>query len=106
MLTAYSRSQFVEKVITDAHGREFKAIFFVTLENGEVKGRLISLRPVVQAILALRGAVTDGSLCLSGRCGSNAVETPYFAYVAPVASPYFSLEVFLSSQPTRAPSRA
>lgn len=102
MLTRYNRSQFLEKTITDSYGREFRAVFFVTLENGEVKGRIVSLRPVTQT-LALPGGIASG-FCLPCDHSHCATKTPYVMHVAPFESPYFDIELILNSQPTRAPS--
>ena len=105
MLTPFNRSRFVEKVITDAHGREFKALFFVTLEGGKVIGRLVSVQPLAAEVLALNGSTpVTSSLCLTGFSAPASIETPYVASVAPFVSPYFDLDLFLSTQPTRAPA--
>ncbi len=107
MLTPYSRSNFVEKVLTDHSGRQFRALFLVTLVNGEVKGHLLSLKPMPMKTLAIEGAVSDGSICLPCWTTDCEIETPYVASYAPVISPYFSeLDIFLSTQPTRAPAFA
>lgn len=113
MLTSYSRSpvcrqagQFIEKTLTDAQGREYKALFFVTLEAGEIKGRLVSLKPVAAKVLALEGAVSDGTICLPCWTADCEIETPYYSATVPVQSPYFNIDLILSTQPTRAPSFA
>lgn len=106
MLTPYSRSNFVEKVLTDQSGRQFRALFLVTLsDNGEVKGHLLSLKPLPIKTLAIEGAVSDGTICLPCWTADCEIETPYIDSYAPAVSPYFSeLDIFLSTQPTRAPS--
>lgn len=104
MLTTHSRSQFIEKILTDVNGRQFKALFLVSLVDGEVKGRLISLQPIATKVLALEGAVSDGIICLPSWAATTEIETPYIASVAPFVSPYFDIELILNSQPTRAPS--
>ncbi len=104
MLTPYLQSRFIEKIVTDAYGRQFRAIFFVSLVDGEVRGRVVSIQPMAQSALALEGAVSDGALCLPAWASNEEICTPYFAPVTRVASPYFTLDFFLSSQQTRAPS--
>lgn len=107
MLTPYSQSKIVEKILTDANGSQFKALFLVSLVNGEVKGRLLSLKPLTIRALALEGAVSDGSICLPSWTFDCEIQTPYVASVAPVKSPYFNtIDLIINSQPTRAPSRA
>lgn len=104
MLTPYSQSQFVEKIIADASGRQFRVIFLVALVNGEIRGRIVSVQPISQNILSLEGAVSDGSFTLPSWTHNEVIETPYFRAPAPFVSPYFDIETILNSQPTRAPS--
>ena len=104
MLTPYSQSQFIEKILTDANGRQFRVVFMVSLVNGELKGRIISVKPVAANVLALAGAVSDAGFCLPCAKAAREVETPYFVSPAPFISPYFDSELLLTAQPTRAPS--
>ena len=99
MLTPYVQSKFVEKVFTDEAGRQFKLTFLVTLINGEVKARLVSATPVAQPFEPSEVA------CLPVVISNKEVETEFVPTFTPVASPYFSLDYLISSQPTRAPSR-
>ncbi|MFA6432396.1 MAG: hypothetical protein WCV82_01060 [Candidatus Paceibacterota bacterium] len=99
MLTPYVNSRFVEKVFTDLAGRQFKLVFFVALVDGEVKGRLVSAEPVIRTFRS------ECVACLPALTPENKTETEYAPSFTPVASPYFSLEYLLSSQPTRAPSK-
>ncbi len=105
MLTPYLQSQFVEKILTDVKGRQFKALFLVSLVNGEVNARLISLQLISPKALALEGAIAQDIFFLPSFAAEKSVETPYVASVAPFVSPYFDIaEFILTSQPTRAPS--
>ena len=107
MLTPYARSSFVERVVADACGRRFKALFFVALVDGEVRARLVSIQPVVGPDApALPGSVSDGILCLAAATEERSVETPYSFLLSPYSFPVFDLESFLSTQPTRAPAFA
>ncbi|MCX6715792.1 MAG: hypothetical protein NT077_02090 [Candidatus Taylorbacteria bacterium] len=102
------RSKFIEKTITDCYGRQFRALFLVSLVNGEVKGRLISFQPISKEVAAITGTRTDtdcGSY-LPASTTKKGTDTPYIAAFSSVVSPYFSaLEIFLSTQLTRAPAR-
>ena len=104
MLTPYSQTQFVEKILTDANGRQFRALFIVALVNGEFSARLVSLQLISPKCLALEGAIAQDVFFLPSYACDTPVETPYVASVAPFVSPYFDLDIFLSTQPTRAPS--
>lgn len=106
MLTPYSNTRFIEKTLTDCQGRQFRALFLVSLVNGEVKGRLVSLKLISPKVLAIEGSVSDGSICLPSWTAEASIETPYFVHTAPRKSPYFNIDLILTSQPTRAPSRA
>ena len=107
MLTPYSNSKFLSKVFTDANGRQFRLTFFVTVVNGELKGRLISADPISHSIARLTGAVskTDGIYYLPILTTQKVPSSEYIFDYVPVISPYFSLEFLINSQPTRAPSR-
>jgi hypothetical protein len=104
MLTPQSQSRFIEKILTDANGRQFKALFFVALVNGEVSARLISLQLISPKALAIEGAISQDIFFLPSYSSNDPIETPYVASVAPFVSPYFDIDLILNSQPTRAPS--
>ncbi|HEX7724261.1 MAG TPA: hypothetical protein VF438_00805 [Candidatus Paceibacterota bacterium] len=104
MLTPYLQSQFVEKILTDVNGRQFKALFLVSLVNEKVSARLVSLQIISPKCLAIEGAISQEVFFLPSYTSHEAVETPYIASVAPFVSPYFDLDIFLSTQPTRAPA--
>ncbi|OHA26638.1 MAG: hypothetical protein A3D52_03075 [Candidatus Taylorbacteria bacterium RIFCSPHIGHO2_02_FULL_44_36] len=46
MLTPYLNSQFVEKILTDRHGRQFRCLFLVVLVDGEIRGHLVSAKEI------------------------------------------------------------
>ena len=106
MLTPYLNSQFVEKVLTDRHGRQFRCLFLVALVNGEVKGKLISAQEISVAVRLLhtRSSLTATAENLlpvfytSKRIFTERVWLPIVSYFAPKD---FS---FVMSQMTRAPS--
>lgn len=105
MLTPYTKPQFISRVFTDTSGRQFRLTFLVTLVNGEVRGQLVSAHQISPVVARLSGEVSTGSiLCLPIFCGGADPQTAYVPAFAPVASPYFSLEFLINSQPTRAPS--
>lgn len=93
MLTPYSRSQFVTKILTSDTGEKFQVVFLVTLVNGEVKGQIISATPIAEAT----------SICLPVSIKKSPVTFTYTAPSNPAVSPFNSL-FFFNSQPTRAPS--
>ena len=95
--------------MTDAAGRQFRVLFAVSYQNGEARGRVISARPLEKAVsfasaVVLEGAVSASTLCLSEPCHDKTENTPYAPGYLPVASPYFSLDFLINSQPTRAPA--
>jgi hypothetical protein len=111
MLTPLNNSQFISRIFSDATGRQFRLTFLVAIVNGEVRGHLISAEPVSKAgsqssiaNYQLTGAVSDGSFCLPIICNNKKPATTYVSSLKPIATPYFSLEFLINSQPTRAPS--
>ncbi len=109
MLTAYTPKnqalqvhqggRFIEKVFTDQAGQQFKLIFFVALVNGEVKGTLVSAKPISK-----NSFNTQDAVCLPVSVPQNDVVTEYIPAYTPVVSPFNEL-FFFTSQPTRAPSK-
>lgn len=99
MLTPIQQSSFVEKIMTDRAGRQFRMVFLVALVDGEVKGRLVSVQPLAQESFKNTAEV----VCLPVICPKNETVTEYIAPAVPVVSPYNEL-FFFTSQPTRAPS--
>ncbi len=102
MLVSSSQPRFIRKNFTDASGRQFRLTFLVALVDGEMKGRLVSAEPI--AFAQLDGEVSDGSFYLPIAIPQNEASTEYVPAFTPVASPYFSLDFLIHSQPTRAPS--
>jgi hypothetical protein len=98
MLTPYVNSQFVEKIMTDRSGRQFKLTFLVAIVDGQLKGRLVSAQPLAQSFKN-----TESVVFLPISCPKNETVTEYAPAFAPIVSPYNEL-FFFTSQPTRAPS--
>ena len=101
MLTP-NRYQFLEKLYTSPTGEQFKVLFLVHLVNGELKGRVVSIKPVPNAVQALKGECSVKCLpCLNK---SKRIDGSVISIYASVVAPYFSLEFLINSQPTRAPA--
>ena len=102
MLTPYLKSQFVEKILTDRHGRQFRCLFLVALVDGEVKGRLISaelLKPTSYQLQA-----TSSKLYLPILKKKPVISQ--FEFLLPITSSFVPKDFsFVTSQMTRAPSR-
>jgi len=111
MLTPNLQSRFIEKVLTDRAGQQFRVLFLVSLVDGEVRGQIVSAQPIETIKSArLPGRVSKGSpwtkLCLPAvKSITKIVDTKIRSW-SRVASPYYSSLEFFMSQPTRAPSRA
>lgn len=113
MLTPLNQSQFISRIFSDATGRQFRLTFLVAIVNGKVRGHLISAEPVSRTNnqvsitnYQLTGAVSDGNFCLPIICNNKKPATTYVSSLKPIATPYFSLEFLINSQPTRAPAFA
>ena|SRR3989344_4390297 len=111
--TALQNGQLVSRIFTDQLGQQFRLTFFVSIVNGEVRGRLVSAQPISSSAaqanvsrIALTGdsvSSPDQIFCLPIFCTKKEVETSYVPSYAPIVSPYRELYFFMS-QPTRAPS--
>jgi len=97
MITPYSHSKFVEKILTNAKGEQFRVVFCVSLIGGEIKAHIVSATPISQ------GLEQKKVLCLPVVLEKVAQEFTYTPAFAPVLSP-FNQFFFFNSQPTRAPS--
>ena len=109
MLTPYIQPYFLSKIATDFSGRQFRLTFLVAVVDGEMRGRLISVEPVVQTVTnrQIAGTVCEYSnFTLPIFCTQNKPNTQYIPAFVPIVSPYFSLDFLINSQPTRAPAFA
>src|ERR1035437_5955779 len=110
MLTPHLQSRFIEKILTDRNGRQFRVLFLVSLVNGEVRGQIISAQPIFERIktASLPGRVVKMTswtrLCLSCIKAAAKIIGSKIRPWTRVASPYYSSLEFFMSQPTRAPS--
>ncbi len=95
MLAPYSQSKFVEKILANAKGEEFRVIFLVSLEGGEIKARIVSAEKI--------DARKEEALSLPGSPGVCPQEISYIPFFSCAFSSFDEL-FFFNSQPTRAPS--
>ncbi|HEY4496465.1 MAG TPA: hypothetical protein VJC04_03910 [Candidatus Paceibacterota bacterium] len=106
MLTPYLNSQFVEKVITDRYGRQFRCLFLVALIDGETKGKLISVQKIsgTVGLFWFRNSPTvPAKHLLSVFHTSKKILTEYACL--PIVSSLIPKDFsFVMSQMTRAPS--
>lgn len=95
MITPYSQTKFVEKLITSRNGEVFKVVFCVSLVDGQIKATVVSATPVIE----------KAEVSLLPILNKKQVSTFVKEIVLNdlIVSPFFNLEFFMS-QPTRAPS--
>ncbi|MCX6719030.1 MAG: hypothetical protein NTZ38_01495 [Candidatus Taylorbacteria bacterium] len=106
MLTPYTRSKFIRKIITSPTGERFQVLFLVTLVNGEVNAQVISAERIHSSDLLLTGtsgASQNHPFYLP--VGQSLKDLPEVVrhFYSHIVSPYIEL-YFFTSQPTRAPS--
>ncbi len=94
MLTPYSRSKFVTKILTSATGEQFQVVFLVAIIDGKIQAQAVSAEPIAQA---------SSVIFLPSISQKNPVTFAYATASAPAVSPFSHL-FFFNSQPTRAPS--
>lgn len=95
MLTPFTQSKLVQRILTNEAGERFRVLFLVGLENGQLKAHIVSAEYLPQT-------ETEAVLCLPLVAHTSTKESPYvpsFAY----RTPFSSLSFFIS-QPTRGPN--
>ncbi|HEY4494515.1 MAG TPA: hypothetical protein VJC02_00245 [Candidatus Paceibacterota bacterium] len=97
MLTPFSRSKFVTKVLTSHSGEQFKVVFFVTLIDGKLKADIVSIEPISSSIKNTQ------NIFLPIFNKEKSVTFSYTKASHSVVSPFNNL-FFFNSQPTRAPA--
>lgn len=103
---ALQNGQLVSRVFTDAAGRSFRLTFFVSIVDGETKGRLVSAQEIGKGEVGDKSYEQGSVMLLPFACPKVISHTSYLSSPALFVSPYFSLDFLINSQPTRAPSRA
>ncbi len=94
MLTPYTRSQFVKKILVSPTGEQFSVVFLVSLVDGKVNAQIISAQPISKPSV----------ICLpTFYKKERIIYTVVKNSVKKIESP-FNTFFFFNSQPTRAPS--
>jgi hypothetical protein len=88
-----------ERIVRSRTGTLMRVHFEVYEVNGELKGKVLRVEP----ILSINGSV-EGAKCLTGASAANSAFLEYISPLKSVLSPYIEL-YFFNSQPTRAPSK-
>lgn len=93
MLTSYSHSKFITKILNSDTGEQYKVVFLVAIVNGEVMAKVVSAEQISRPnVVCLPEAI---------------IRTPVTFIYTPISNPVVSLFnslFFFNSQPTRAPS--
>jgi hypothetical protein len=100
MISLYTGSKYIEKVLTSAAGEQFRVTFLVSLIDGQMKAKVVSVAP-----LSTEFAGSHKSKTILLPTFAEKVKS-YFRYTpspAPKIS-YFDSLFFFTSQLTRAPS--
>ncbi|MSR71207.1 MAG: hypothetical protein EXS50_00845 [Candidatus Taylorbacteria bacterium] len=97
MFTPCIQSKFVEKILTNVNGEQFRVTFFVSLVAGEIKAQVVSAECISKTVEAKK------ILCLPEFYAKQVQDFIYAPSCAPILSP-FNQFFFFNSQPTRAPS--
>ena len=104
MLTAYRQPKFIEKILTDTLGRQYRVLFAVSFVDGEIRGRVVSATPIERSLKLVAGSQENRTNfylpCAKSACLPSSSELQAHSSFV---SPYIEL-YFFNSQPTRAPS--
>ncbi len=106
MLTTYKQPQFIEKILTDSFGRQYRVLFAVSFIDGEIRGRVVSATQIERSLKLVAGSQENRTnFCLP--CAKSSQLLPSSSKLpaaSSIVSPYIEL-YFFNSQPTRAPSK-
>lgn len=107
MLVKNTYNGIYERIITDRIGRLVRVQFAVVEVDGVMRGRVISVTPIVsvagKVVAKVASATRSGQLYLPVSVRNDIAKAVENIFKKPQASPYVSFEFFMS-QPTRAPS--
>ena len=112
MLINSNNKGIYERILTAKNGQLVRVTFAVIEVNGVMRGRVISVTPIVsvagKAVAATSAAPANTAsvseqLYLTGTIAHDIAEAAESIFVKKTPSPYISFEFFMS-QPTRAPS--
>jgi hypothetical protein len=104
MLIPSSYKGIYEKVVRAPDGRLVRVQFAVVEVNGALRGRVISMEPVLQVAGTItKREVAGKTLYLPISVQKDIYEAVISTFKKEVFSPYTTLDFFMS-QPTRAPS--
>ncbi len=99
MLTPYSHSQFITKILTSTSGDKYKVVFLVALVDGKVNAQIVSS----EFISKIAHVVESAQVCLPAPISRKEIFFTYAPSFKNLIFPFNSL-FFYNSQPTRAPS--
>jgi hypothetical protein len=109
MLIKNTHNGIYERILTDRNGRLVRVQFAIIETSGIVRGRVISVMPVISVVgkigigSELATTASPGQFYLPALVQSGVVKEIKTSFVKTRISPYTSFEFFMS-QPTRAPS--
>ena len=104
MLIKSHNKGIYERILTDKSGRLVRVQFAVVEVDGVMRGRVISVTPVVSVSGKIAAETTSEEvLCLPISVTRDIATAVESIFVQARISPYASFEFFMS-QPTRAPS--
>ena len=99
MLSPYIQTKFIEKILADRYGRQFRCLFLVAVVAGEVKGKLVSVLPL--KVTSYKLQVTKFFLPNTNK----AAKIFPLEFLLPIINLFILKDFsFVVSQPTRAPS--
>lgn len=105
MLAPYRQQQFIEKVLADSFGRQYRVLFAVSFIDGEIRGRVVSATPIERSLKLVAGSQENRTnFYLPCAKSVSLPSSSKLPASSSIVSPYIEL-YFFTSQPTRAPSK-
>lgn len=103
MLVKSHHNGIHERILTSKNGQLVRVTFEIIEVGGIMRGRVISVVPVISVASSTKTETAHAPLFLTGVIAQNISEAVEAAIAKPHTSPYISFDFFMS-QPTRAPS--
>jgi|SRR3989338_9987046 len=106
MLLTQFQPKYVEKILTNEKGEQFRVVFLVAFVDGQIKAKIVSMERVGEGCTTQNSSFGDETskvLRLPELKKSEHQEFSYTPFFSDQVSPFYPL-FFFNSQPTRAPS--